>query len=436
MAEDKGIGEGENKDASTSTAAAAATTDGNDKKKTQRQGILSRVWKGIFRLHGDDFEKRLQYISKEEAAVVARLKRRSYTWRRMTRNLIVISVILEVIAIGYAIMTTRSTDLDWKMRAFRIFPMFLLPALSSASYSAFVSFTRMCNRKDEKTLDRLRAERKAKIDELKEKTNYYTTQQLIQRYDTDPAAKAAAATVLASKLGADSGLNIQVGDESKLKAPTGKSSDVELVQSGGLRNRKQVLPRSNSMVTSQLHHSDGETAHSEGTEVDPRTSEHNQLVVSHHSHQGSATIDGGWIARIAAMLVGEDPTQSYALICGNCHMHNGLARKEDFPYITYYCPHCHALNRPNQSEAQVSGLDSPNLGSLRTQGSGDVMDNARVSGPSTPNLGSLRTQGTDDSFDNASGSASESGLTSNNTVRAGSEIEEVTKGATSEHIDT
>lgn len=95
MAEDKGIGEGENKDASTSTAA-AATTDGNDKKKTQRRGILSRVWKGIFRLHGDDFEKRLQYISKEEAAVVARLKRRSYTWRRMTRNLIVISVILEV----------------------------------------------------------------------------------------------------------------------------------------------------------------------------------------------------------------------------------------------------------------------------------------------------------------------------------------------------
>ena len=91
MAGDKGIGEGENKDAST------GATDSSDKKKTQRLGILSRVWKGIFRLHGDDFEKRLQYISKEEAAVVARLKRRSYTWRRMTRNLIVISVILEVL---------------------------------------------------------------------------------------------------------------------------------------------------------------------------------------------------------------------------------------------------------------------------------------------------------------------------------------------------
>jgi len=35
-------------------------------------------------------------------------------------------------------------------------------------------------RKDQKTLEKLRAERKAKIDELKERTNYYRTQQLIQ----------------------------------------------------------------------------------------------------------------------------------------------------------------------------------------------------------------------------------------------------------------
>ena len=32
---------------------------------------------------------------------------------------------------------------------------------------------------------------------------------------------------------------------------------------------------------------------------------------------------GGWIGRLAAVLVGEDPTQCYALICKNCHKHNG-----------------------------------------------------------------------------------------------------------------
>lgn len=34
--------------------------------------------------------------------------------------------------------------------------------------------------RDQNILEKLRAERQAKIDELKEKTNYYTTQQLIQ----------------------------------------------------------------------------------------------------------------------------------------------------------------------------------------------------------------------------------------------------------------
>lgn len=33
----------------------------------------------------------------------------------------------------------------------------------------------------------------------------------------------------------------------------------------------------------------------------------------------------------------------------NLFLYTGLARKEDFPFITYYCPRCHALNRPRNS---------------------------------------------------------------------------------------
>ena len=144
-----------------------------------------------------------------------------------------------------------------------------------------------------------------------------------QRYDPDPAAKAAAATVLASKLGADSGLKVFVGDESNFNAPAaGKSNDVEVVQSSGLRNRKQPQTGPGSAVNSPLQHSEEGMPHSTESEG-PQTYEHEQLVFNHHFPQGPSANDGGWIARIAALLVGEDPTQSYALICGNCHMHNG-----------------------------------------------------------------------------------------------------------------
>ena len=95
MAEEKAAaGEGEKKDTIADVAG---------KKKSK--GIFSRLWNGIFRVRGDDFEKRLQHISKEEAAVLARLKRRSLTWRRMARNLIIFSVIFEVILFFYFIFS-------------------------------------------------------------------------------------------------------------------------------------------------------------------------------------------------------------------------------------------------------------------------------------------------------------------------------------------
>ncbi|KAI3755746.1 hypothetical protein L1987_55552 [Smallanthus sonchifolius] len=313
------------------------------KKKKTKTSFWSRVWNGLFGIHGDDFEKRLQYISKEEATLLARMKRRSSSWRATARNLIVVSVFLEVMALAYAIITTRTVGLDWQMRALRVLPIFLLPALSLSLYWALFNFIRMRDGRDQKTVDRLRAERQEKIEELKERTNYYTTQQLIQKYDTDPAAKAAAASVLASKFGADSGLKVFLGDELQqhCSEATGKSHDAEPVNASGLRKRNASEAASkggNDMEMSQH-------AENDMSEVYP----HNQVFVEHHNPAAFGSEDGGWLARLAQLLVGEDPSQSYALICGNCHMHNGLARKEDFPFITYYCPRCHALNRPRNS---------------------------------------------------------------------------------------
>lgn len=147
---------------------------------------------------------------------------------------------------------------------------------------------------------------------------------LMQRYDPDPAAKAAAATVLASKLGADSGLKVVLGDESQVDPAWGKSNDMEVNQSRGLRNRRHPNTRPHSSASTSTHHSDDESRHSGASERLLGTSEQNQQMdLTHYSPQGYAAPDGSWISRIAALLVGEDPTQSFAIICENCHMHNG-----------------------------------------------------------------------------------------------------------------
>ncbi|XP_047952570.1 uncharacterized protein At2g24330-like isoform X1 [Salvia hispanica] len=332
------------------------------KKIKKHKGVLSRLWASVFGLGSNDFEKRLRHISKEEAAVLSRIARRCQTSRRTTRQFIILSVILEAIAVVYAMLTTRSLNLNWHIRALRVLPMFLLPVVFFVTYSAFRSYTKLRDAKDHKTLENLQAERQAKINELKEKTNYYTTQQLIQRYDPDPAAKAAAATVLASKLGAETGLKVYLGDDSNHPIATaGNSNEVEVAASIGLRNRKQPLSQTYSMESGFTDHSE-EAMLTLSRVEGVRMSQPHAMVVEHHPQSGLHSQDhGGWIARVAALLVGEDPTQSYALICGNCHMHNGLARKEEFPYITYYCPHCNALNRQKQTDDRLSGTMSPPL---------------------------------------------------------------------------
>ncbi|KAI5022115.1 hypothetical protein ZWY2020_058845 [Hordeum vulgare] len=53
------------------------------------------MWRGIFGGR-EDYEKRLQYLSKEEAAVHARMHRQTQFSRRTGRNIIVLSVVAEV----------------------------------------------------------------------------------------------------------------------------------------------------------------------------------------------------------------------------------------------------------------------------------------------------------------------------------------------------
>ncbi|KAL6651605.1 hypothetical protein ACP70R_010530 [Stipagrostis hirtigluma subsp. patula] len=369
--------------------------------KRRQRGLVSRVWKGIFGGR-EDVEKLLQALSKEEEAVRARLRRRARASRQSAHNVLALAAALEIVAVGYAIMTTRSPDLSWQMRSARVLPMFLVPALAALIYSTITSLTKMLDNRDQHNLERLRAERQAKIDELKEKTNYYTTQQLIQRYDLDPAAKAAAATVLASKLGSDSGLRVFLGDESSRDTALGKSSDAHLGQTTGLRHRKPAHASNGTGRTYAPEPLDGANMY-DADEEGPSTP--NQRSVEHF--RGPAGNDGGWLARVAALLVGEDPTQCYALICGNCHMHNGLARKEDFAFITYYCPHCNALNGSRQHEDQElvpnSGKESPSSHSDGGIGHPDAsLTSSGVVSPVASNLPTVEELPAEDSGEKAS----------------------------------
>lgn len=349
--------------AQSSPSVAAPSAD----PKSQR-GVAGTIWSAMglvgslfSRGNKNDFEKRLQHLSKEEVSVHSRLKLRTQRWRKLARVMIIYSVVGEALALGFAILSTRSADLPWQVRAIRALPVFALPAVVTLLYSTCAGYHRMMERKDQERLERLKAERQEKINELKEKTNYYITQQLIQQYDPDPAAKAAAASILASKLGAESGLKLayaaglaskddlaaqgmSTGTPKDQTAPGG-SLDGDPIDSVGLRNRRpQQRRESVGPASSQgMQRMEGFAQENNvpGAMGTSEVWDEQGMDVKPPRNRAS---DGGWVARLAAMLVGEDPTQCYALICKKCHAHNGLAKKEDYQYIQYYCPHCRTLN--------------------------------------------------------------------------------------------
>uniref|UniRef100_A0A0A9EVP3 Lunapark zinc ribbon domain-containing protein n=1 Tax=Arundo donax TaxID=35708 RepID=A0A0A9EVP3_ARUDO len=88
-------------------------------------------------------------------------------------------------------------------------------------------------------------------------------------------------------------------------------------------------------------------------------------------------------------------------------MHNGLARKEDFTFITYYCPHCNALNGSRQHEDHElvanSGKESPSSHSDGCTGlPGASLASSGAASPVASSLPTVEELPADDSGDKVS----------------------------------
>ena len=90
--------EGSTEDVSKKNETSIATPrEMNIPRKNLFQRSFSILGHLFHRTNKEDFEMKLQSLSKEEAAVHTRMKKRSQMWRKLARGLIVYSVIIEVL---------------------------------------------------------------------------------------------------------------------------------------------------------------------------------------------------------------------------------------------------------------------------------------------------------------------------------------------------
>lgn len=67
----------------------------------------------------------------------------------------------------------------------------------------------------------------------------------------------------------------------------------------------------------------------------------------------------GYMERLLEYVVGDGPSNRYALICRQCQSHNGMALREEFEYISYRCCYCHYWNPARKQRPVAPKLPNP-----------------------------------------------------------------------------
>ncbi|KAI6043718.1 hypothetical protein EDC04DRAFT_639906 [Pisolithus marmoratus] len=174
--------------------------------------------------------------------------------------------------------------------------------------------------REEKTLMAVLKKQRAKVEEIKQKTNYYSTRNLIEKYDEPPSSPTPNATPLRRRNVVSSvpptPLTLQTQSPQHYATPNGQTKSSVL----------QLSPAPQPIQATRKQ----------------------------------------WYDKLADAILGEDESSvgvaasRYALICQKCFAHNGLVKESQWEETQYICPKCGFFNPSAKSKKQgASRTPSP-----------------------------------------------------------------------------
>ncbi|KAK0443975.1 uncharacterized protein EV420DRAFT_1575786 [Desarmillaria tabescens] len=156
---------------------------------------------------------------------------------------------------------------------------------------------------EEKTLQKLMKEQRTKVEEIKKKTNYYSTRELLQRYD----------------------------ESSPAPSP--------------LRQRIVAQPQgSPSTPTRPINGNAGGSA--------LNTPQNQAATLASPPQPPPGPSRKQWYDKLADAVLGDDDQARFALICEQCFAHNGLVKESVWEDTQYVCPKCNHFNPSRRSNKQ------------------------------------------------------------------------------------
>lgn len=202
-------------------------------------------------------------------------------------------------------------------------------------------------RKNEEKLDKLREEKTKILEEVMEKETYKVAKEILDKYGTkEEQLKAKVAPAAAIKaLPSPSGSDVR---RRNVTSSHQRPDSADLNASSKQQQQQQVALSSPAPISRQQQ--GGSAADMSLLGSPSRQMTMGGPLGGRRPPPGPPLPrpvlprERGYMDKVVEYLVGDGPSNRFALICKQCQSHNGMALREEFEYIAFRCCYCFYWN--------------------------------------------------------------------------------------------
>lgn len=227
----------------------------------------------------------------------------------------------------------------------RLVPLFLFPFMIYGLKSAGCWWFVLRLEANEQSLEKKKRKRREILEKVKDKEIYNVAKEILDKFDPQLQLE-------------------RLQRERKLEEEKQKELMLRHRTSG--RRRRSLEPiyrREDGTLLSPVEGSAGSEngERSEGDTVVHQTSGGMPPPLPLRLPRPILPRDRSALDKMVDYLLGDGPNNRYALICGTCLAHNGMALKDDFEYVAYRCAYCGVFNPSKKQRLKVPNVHESSL---------------------------------------------------------------------------
>ncbi|CAH1970780.1 unnamed protein product [Acanthoscelides obtectus] len=203
-------------------------------------------------------------------------------------------------------------------------------------------------RKNEKKLIKLRDEKKKILDNVMETETYKVAKKILDKFGND-SLKKPDINLQSTPISSPSALVPRRNNQADLRRRS--------TQSSAAISATPMQPRPSLPVLQVTPSMRPGTGGVERSFISPMTSMPLMATMGPVTPREILPGNRSILDKFADYVMGVGPSFRYALICKNCHRHNGMAFKEEFEYFSYYCCYCKHFNPARKQHLSNRRID-------------------------------------------------------------------------------